>query len=476
MGFPEGSGTRFRTGAGQVVEALTREGLTRVGADGRAVARIATHWQWTDNGLKLRLTLRPDVILHDDRPLTAARAAEVLRDVIRDPENDGLFTSFPDITNIAADGDHTLVVTVSQHSAHLPEDLSAPFGPASDPPIGTGPYKIARRSDDEVVLERFDKYYLGEPTIELVKVRPVETLRQAWTQFLRGDLDMVTDLPPDIVELVQNEDTQVVSFSRPYQYMVAFNSRRPKFRNPAVRRAMNLAVDRQAIVNNVLHGYGAPATGPIWPKHWAYDADAAALPLDRQLAIRTLEAAGLPVQASADGSRPPARLRFTCLLPTGFSVYERVALELQRHLYEIGVDLDFETVPYSTYSARLKIGDFEAAFVDLISAPSLNRPYIFWRSAREGIGYNVFGYENPRVESAFQRLRASTTDGDFEATTHILQREFTDDPPAIFLAWNERSRAVKRVFGVQAEPNKTDPLLSLWRWGADTPVRTLTSR
>jgi peptide/nickel transport system substrate-binding protein len=469
IAFPEGIGGGGRSGAAQVAEALSLEGLTRVASDGRAVKRIADSWEWAEEGLKLRITLRPDVTLHDGRPLTAALAAHILLTIVSDADSQALFTSFADLTAIEPDGEHVVVLTLSRHSYFLPEDLSIPFGIAATPtslPIGTGPYKVVKKSGSTFELERFDRYYLGRPSIAKVVVTQSKTLRTAWAEFLRGELGMVTDVPPDVVKFVRNDNTQVIPFSRPYQYMIAFNSARPKFAKPAVRRALNLAIDRDAIVNGVLKGSGKPATGPIWPEHWAYDPAVEPFAIDRVEATRLLESVGLTVRASTRPDRPPARLRFTCILPVDFSIYERVSMELQRQLYEIGVDIEFEVLPFNTYSARLRTGDFEAAFVDLISAPSLGRPYTFWRSAGAGRGYNVFGYENPHAEALFQTLRSSTSEIAVRNATHRLQHVFLDDPPAIFLAWNKRSRAVSGEFEASADA-EADPLLSLWRWGAD---------
>jgi peptide/nickel transport system substrate-binding protein len=477
IAFPEGVGGGGRSGAAQVAEALSLEGLTRVASDGRAVKRIADSWEWAEDGLKLRITLRPDVTLHDRRPLTAALAAHILLTIVSDEDNKALFTSFADITAIEPDGEHVLVLTLSRHSYFLPEDLSIPFGTAStqSEPVGTGPYRVVSREGSTFELQRFDQYYLGSPTIARVRVSQEETLRTAWASFLRGDLGMVTDVPPDIVELIRNDKTQIIPFSRPYQYMIAFNSARSKFSKPAVRRALNLAVDREAIVNTVLNGSGSPATGPIWPKHWAYDPAVEPFRLDLDEATKLLDSAGYGPRGSTRPDQPPARLRFTCILPADFSIYERVSMEVQRQLYEIGVDVRFEVLPFKTYSARLRTGDFEAAFVDLISAPSISRPYTFWRSAHAGRGYNVFGYENPQAEALFQTLRSSTSEIAVRNATHRLQRVFLDDPPAIFLAWNRRSRAVRQEFGAWADA-EADPLLSVWRWGADNQPEVLAAR
>jgi hypothetical protein len=107
--------------------------------------------------------------------------------------------------------------------------------------------------------------------------------------------------------------------------------------------------------------------------------------------------------------------------------------------------------------------------VDMISGPGYSRPYMFWRSGEEGQRFNVFGYKNAEVDRLFDLLRASATnEAVTRSATEKLQRTFADDPPALFLAWNQRTRAVRREFRVVSEPDR-DPLLTLGRW---TPEKT----
>ncbi len=251
-------------------------------------------------------------------------------------------------------------------------------------------------------------YYLGAPEIERVVVLPSANLRTSWTRLLRGEVDMVTDVPQEAVEFIQNDDIQVISFPHGYQFLVAFNSAVPPFKSALVRRALNSAVNRDELIADVLQGKGTPATGPIWPEHWAYDRAIQPFGYDPRGAIALLEAAGFTaVSIDESARRPPARLRFTCLLPANFAVLERIGLEVQKQLYDIGVDVQFETVPFEEYDARIREGRFEAVLVGMISGPSFGRPFLFWRSAREFDGLNVFGYENAETERQFQILRAS---------------------------------------------------------------------
>src|SRR4030095_10325230 len=161
-----------------------------------------------------------------------------------------LFTSFSDIKSISAVGDRQVLIDLFEPSALLPDDLEVPL--EHGPTVGTGPYRVVKNDPNELVLESFPHYYLGSPNIAEVTIRPFATLRTAWTSLLRGDVDMVTDVPPDAVEFIRNDEVRVVSFGRRYQYLLALNIKKRPFNSPLVRRALNAAIDRQALIQNAL--------------------------------------------------------------------------------------------------------------------------------------------------------------------------------------------------------------------------------
>lgn len=474
IGFPESGVAGTELGLGQLTTNFTLEGLTQVSVDGRVLPRLAQSWTWENDFLKLRLNLRPDVSFHDGTALTSTVVADALSRAIARPGNRALYPSLSDITAVRSEGTRQLVLDLSQPSGFLLEELDLPLG-IGPQNVGTGAFRLVRADSSGVLLERFDSYYLGAPKIEQVTIRPFDTLRTAWTSLLRGEVDMVTDVPPEAVEFIRNDDVQVISFARRYQFLIAFNSQKPPFTSPAVRRALNAAVNRGALITNVLQGQGESATGPLWPKHWAYDASIQPFSFDPQRAVSSLEAAGFPLRAAA-GTRgsAPARLRFTCLIPADFSLLERVGLEVQKQLYDVGVDMQFEVLPAQEYDSRIRDKQFDAALIDMISGPTFARPYIFWRSARRFKGMNFFGYENAETERFFQILRTSMNEAAVLSATRRLQRALLEDPPALFLIWNERARAVTRQFRIAEEPGR-DPLHTIWQWTENTdrePIST----
>jgi ABC-type oligopeptide transport system substrate-binding subunit len=125
--------------------------------------------------------------------------------------------------------------------------------------------------------------------------------------------------------------------------------------------------------------------------------------------------------------------------------------------------MQFRPVAAKEYLALIAAGDFDAVIMDMISAPTPARPWIFWRSRRSYQGPdNVYGYENPEAERLFTSLNTLANDAAVRSATSRLQQVFLNDPPALFLAWNSRARAIRRDFILPAGTG--DPLASLWKW------------
>ena len=455
----------------QLANQITQEGLTQLAVEGRALPRLATSWTWELDERRLRILLRDDVFLHDGSQLDSQRAAEAIAVAIAKFSNRASYPALGDVTGAIPNGRFELLLDLARQSSMLPEDLTVLLD------IPAGPYREVNRKDNTIEFERFDRYYLGMPSIRRVVLQPFATLRATWTNLLRDQVGMVSDIPADAVEFIRSDDVQVLPLKRWYQFAIAFNSRNGPLQSPQVRRALNLAIDREALIQDVLRGSGTPSHGPLWPQYWAYDSSVSAPPFDAALAATLLDSAGFPMPEEPPGSGDPqARFRFTCLIPENFSVWERIALKVQKDLFNVGVDIQFKVVPVNEFTRMLGTGKFEAVLLDMISGPTPGRAYILWASTKRFQGvYNIFGYENAEADRLFDILRTTRNEAAVRSATRRLQRVLLDDPPALFLAWNERARAVRRDFIV---PNETgrDPYLSLWRWQqrVDTPIATTT--
>lgn len=464
IAIPEAGVTAPDAGLPQAVRFFTVEGLTTKGQDGRPMPRLAKSWSSSADGLEWRFVLRDDVTFHDGTKLDAQLAKESLMRSVARPDTKALYPGLIDITDITAASQHELIISLKGRSAFLLDDLEFPITRSGEGKVqyGTGPFKTVTESKEETVLEPHRAYYQGTPRIDRVVIRPYGTLRTAWASMMRQEVDMLWDVAHDSSEFVGASDVAMHSYLRNYVYLIAFNASRAKLAPAAVRRALNSAIDRQALITDVLKGKGVPANGPLWPRHWAYDRNLPGYAHDPSLASATLDAAGLKRPPAAVG-RMQARLSFVCLVPENWSVLERLALNVQKQLYATGIDMQLEAVTADEYIKRIPRSDFDAVIIDMISAPVFTRPYSFWRWGGEPTGYNVFGYRSSAADRWFDALRHAANDAEYRAAAGQLQRVLLDDPPALFLAWQERTRAISRRFDVHVEPGR-DPVQTLWQW------------
>ena len=463
VGVPEGNVSSDDVGVNQFVDFLRAESLTLNGIDGRAVPRLAERWQWEDNDLALRVILKPSVFLHDNAPFAGETAANLVREAVTAPLNLARYPSFADVDTVTAPHAHELLIRLKRPSAMLPEDLSVPLGIKKDGGgVGAGPFRIVSK-EPEMVLEAFDRYHLGKPAIDRVVVRTFDGVRAGWASLLRGELDMLYDVPADAVEFVRNDDVEVITVPRWYQYLLAFNSNHPVLKSPLVRKALNMAIDRAEIVKKALNGAGEASSGPLHPKYWAYDSTQVPYQYDPAAAAALLDAAGFPLPKTASGGGPRARFRFTTVLPQNFAIWERVALDIQRDLINVGVDMQFKSMTLDEFGATIGRGAFDAVLADMISGPTPARANLSWRSARRVKGqFNVFGYENAEADRLLEHLFRSTNEAATRTATANLQRVMQDDPPAIFVAWSTRTRAINKRFAFPGASR--DPLVDISQW------------
>ena len=421
--------------------------------------RLAENWELLKDGPGLRLRLRPNVQFHDGTPLTAGLAAQIVRDFVK--RGGGL--SYGGITRVDAEGDAIVIRTREPEGFLLTDLAESQLSPANRPHIGTGPYAVVRTAP-AIELRVFDRYYRGRPPIETVRFRSYQTQRSAWAAMMRGEIDAVHEVSRDAVEFIEAESTvKTYSFLRPYYTALGFNIGHPILRNVAVRRALSLAIDRPALIDQALRGRGQPAQGPIWPHHWAYTSAPRAYSYNPEAAKLLLDSAGYRLGHENTPGRMPSRFSFSCLLWAQDPRFERLALVVQKQLYDVGVAM--EIVPVSDlkeWGTRLGTGRYEAFLSDQTSGRSLGWLHRFWHSpAPGGAVYLNSGYRS--ADAVLDRLRRAVSDEDTRAAVDDLQNVFYEDPPAVFLAWSQVSRAIRSDFTVPTE-SSPDIMGSLWQW------------
>jgi peptide/nickel transport system substrate-binding protein len=445
-----------RSGIRGLIDGLSTDSIVANGSDGRQSPRLASGWEWDDAHTTLRMTLRKDVVFHDGTQLTPEIAARSLRKSIATQP----YTSFTSVVSVDPIAEDAIAIRLQRPDSFLVSDLGFTSVRIPDrEEMGTGPFRIVNTTNHPT-LTAFEKYYRGRPAIDRIEITSYPTQRKAWASMMRGDIDVLHDVTRDAVEFIQAErSVRTYSFPRAYYIPLVFNVQRGPLARPDVRQALSLAINKEAAVREGLRSRGRPAESPFWPEHWANNATYRAFNFDPELARSKLDAAGFP-QRRRTAPEMPSRFEFTCLVFADDARFERLALVIQKQLFDIGVAMKLQPVTSRELASHISRGDFDAFIIELASVRSLSWVYYFWHSPKPGSLFDT-GYR--AADAVLERLRRATSDEETrDAVAEVLQ-VFRTDPPAVFIAWQEQSRAVSTKFVVPGEGER-DVLGSVWQW------------
>lgn len=423
-----------------VAQLQTIENLARVTTDGRLQPSLAHDWTVSPDGRSVSVNLVSGVRFHDGSPLTADIVANAVKAAL--PTTMG--PAFSDVESVSSTSDSQIEIRLHRPSPFLLEALEVPVPKPGAPLVGTGPFKVdSPQSPTE--MRANDDYRLGKPLIGRIVVANYPSVRAAWAEMLRGQLDMLYEVGVDALDSLEaSSKISTFTFVRRYQYAVVMNNQSDAFRSKAFRQALNYAIDREAIVREGLNGHGVVSSSPVWPYHYAFKAPLAESVYDVKRAGQLLSE-----------TRPAVR-RFTCMVRPDATI-ERIALIVKRQLQQLGIEMSIEEVPVDQQIAAIKSGHFEASLTTMISGPTLLRAYQLWHSG----GY--LNFHSPSMDAALDEIRYATATDAYVAGVAHLQQTAADDPPGIFLAWSEQARAVSKRFSVPVEEGR-DILFSVRQW------------
>jgi peptide/nickel transport system substrate-binding protein len=445
------------SGLDYLTSAMTTDSWMAQDGAGRLAERLARQWTWNEDATVLQLKMRKDVRFHDGTLLTPEVAAAAMRETLAS----GAYASFATVTSVEPSGDDTIVLHLSEPNSFLLTDLS--LGSVTltknKQVLGTGAFEKVNGDAKHAELRAFPNYYRGRPPLDRVEVTTYPTQRNSWAALMRGDIDMLYDVSREAVDFVEAETTvKTYSFLRPYYNLLGFNLRHPVLKNVEVRRALNEAIDKNALVRDVLRGRGQTADGPLIPGNWAYSPPAHPFVFDPQAAGARLDAAGLKIKP-VGGGRMPSRFSFDCLIFGNDARFERMAVLVQRQLADIGVDMRLVPLPQKELAIRISAGKFDA-FLFEMNGRSLTWVYLFWYS-RNNVPFNDSGYRS--ADAVLDRIRLAHSEDEIRSQVAAFEQIIHDDPPAVFLTWGETSRAVSRKFDVAGEPGR-DIVPNAWNW------------
>lgn len=415
-------------------------------------AWAAESWFMTEDGKKFRFKLKRGILWEDGQELTAEDVEFTYNLVIAPSTGSPYAEDFLRVKNFRVLDRYSFEVEYEEFFAraiaswmnpilprHILEGQNIRDTPFSRKPVGAGPYKLKNwEPGSRIILEASPSYFGGKPHISEVIYRIIPDDATMFMEARSARLD-VMNLNP-LQYLRQTEGPFWQKEYHKYRYLASvyiflgFNLEHPFFKDVRVRRAISMAIDRDALVSGVLLGQGVAAFGPYKPGTWAYNPDLSPPRQNYAEAERLLREAGYAKNSQGKYQKEGRNLSFTILTNQGNEQRILTATLIQSQLAKIGIDVQIRTVEWAAFIREfVHKGRFDAI---ILGWTITQDPDIFqiWHSsqAHDG-GLNITRYANPEVDKILEDARKIPNQEDRQKLYWRLQEILAEDQPYCFL-------------------------------------------
>ena len=432
---------------------------------------LAKSWTISADGTEYTFELRGGVKFHDGSDFNA-KAVEFNFDRMLD-ENHAYHDTgpfplsffFSAVEDVEAVDEDTVKFKLNSPYAPFLSNLAYPTGLIVSPnavkkhgkefgrnPSGTGPFKFAEwEANSKVVVVRNDNYFGGAPALEAVVFRPITDANTRVAEMLSGGIDVMVEIPPDSVSQFTGNDYKLLEQAGPHLWFLILNAKEGPFADKRVRQAVNYAIDKKTLVEQVLQGTAEVASGPTPPAFsWAYNDSLQPYPYDPAKAKKLIEEAG----------HAGATLTFY-VTEGGSGMLDPVPMgtAIQADLAKVGLNVKIETYEWNTFLGKVNPGlegKADMAEMAWMTNDPDTLPYLALRTEAwpDKGGFNSGYYSNPEVDKLLDAARKSTDQAERATLYKEMQSVVYEDAPWAFIAnWKQNAATSRHVSGFKLQPS-----------------------
>jgi peptide/nickel transport system substrate-binding protein len=447
---------------------LYAESLLVTDPQGEVHPNLATSWEVQDDGKTIVFHLRHNVTFQDGTPFNA-EAAKFNLDRVIDPKwKVPLRPYVAELTSIEVLDDDTIKVHLTKPAAPFLSMMAAEPGEMVSPtairtegeafvrqPIGTGPFIITSRTNNEVTAKRNEHYWRngadGKPLPYLdgvhMVINPSEAIRVI--QVRSGAAQLSDAVSPRSQAQVEHDPNLVVLNARlGLSHLLNFNVTRPPFDNVDLRRAVTLGINRMVLAKALTQGSGVALEGFEPPGGIVYDPGIHGHPYDPATAKQLL---------AKMGTHQPVTLT---IIQRDYDV--QIAQIIQSMLKEIGLDVHVEVIERLSYLQKILTYNYDFGLTqDPLQRPDPDTFYANGYSRTAAINYT--GFKDPKIFDLVNQAHAELDWTKRKADYARIQQDVIDAYYQTPLFWNPTNEiASKKLHGIEREGPKIWIYAGMW--------------
>ncbi len=318
-------------------------------------------------------------------------------------------------------------------------------------PLGTGPFQLVQYQKDALIrYKAFPQHYAGKAKIDdlIFAITPDASVR--WAKLQKGECHVMPyPNPADVPAMRKDPNVTVMEQPGLNVGYLAYNTTKKPFDDVRVRKAVNMAINKQAIVDAVYLGTGMAAKNPIPPTQWSYNNAVKDDPFDPAAAKKLLAAAGLPDGFTTDLWAMPVQRPYN---PNA----RRIAELMQADLAKIGVKAEIKSFEWGEYRKRMQAGEHQMGMLgwtgDNGDPDNFLNTLLGCNSAKTN-GSNVAKFCYQPFEDLIQKAKVVTNPAERTKLYEKAQVIFKEQAPWFTIAHAVQLKPVrKEVIGFKLSP------------------------
>ncbi len=435
---------------------LVYSGLMRINSKGELINDLAESYTVSDDSLTYTFTLRKDAVFHNGTPITADDVVFTIEKAQDSELKSPREANWAGVKVEKIDSKTISFILKQPYSAFmqnatigiLPKSIWSkasieefPFSQFNTKPVGSGPYKIdyitysSSGLPSEYHLISFNKYALGQPYITKIIIKSYQNEKDLVQAYKNGDIESLHSVSPKSLPVLSVSSDEILLSPLPRIFGVFFNQNvATVFVNREVRQALDIATDKQAIVDEVLGGYGQTINSPV-PLDKIKESTATNT--DRiEKARNILTKAGWKQNSS--GIFEKKDKKETVLLSFSITTgnvpeLKEAAYLLQKQWQELGAKVEVKVFEIGDLNQNIiRPRKYDSLLFGEVVSKDLDL-YPFWHSSqRNSPGLNISLYTNIKADKLLENIRSSSDPTLKRGYLESFNKEISVDMPAVF--------------------------------------------
>ena len=414
------------------------EGLLKVDRNGKVVPMLAKSYTASKDGKEYTFTLHPGIKFHDGKACTAEDVKFSLERIL-DPKTAAPYRMYYEgIESVQVVDPLNVKIKLKKYDSMFLFNIArgdAVIVPRQavdklkSQPVGTGPFKLAewKRGDSILLVKNADYHIKGVPYLEKVVFKFIPDPSSQLAALKAGDVDVIAyDMAPENVAALEKDARfKVLKGHTTTDVILAMNHSKKPFSDPKIRQAITLAIDRKAVIQGAMSGFGTPIGSHMDPTNPYYVDLSGLYPYNPEKAKQLLTEAGYPKGFEA-----------VLKLPEPYAYARRSGEVIADQLSKVGIKLTLEVIQMGQWVDRV----FKNADYDL-TVMGHAEPFDI---EIYGKANYYFRYSNPKFQEMLKKAEEEINEQTRKKIYADIQKLIADDFVNVFLFINPALPAMKK--------------------------------